>query len=38
MSVDEIIQPHQSRFFVAAALQALAGANRPRYRHDNLPQ
>jgi propionyl-CoA carboxylase beta chain len=38
MSVDEIIQPGQTRAVVAATLRALAGSNRPRFRHDNLPQ
>jgi propionyl-CoA carboxylase beta chain len=38
MSVDEIIQPSQTRAVVATTLHALAGANQPRFRHDNLPQ
>ena len=38
MSVDEIISPDQTRDVVAATLASLATANRPVFRHDNLPQ
>ncbi|HZB30342.1 MAG TPA: acyl-CoA carboxylase subunit beta [Streptosporangiaceae bacterium] len=38
LSVDEIIEPGRTRHVVAAALRSLAGAMRPRFRHDNLPQ
>jgi propionyl-CoA carboxylase beta chain len=38
LSVDEIIDPWQTRHVVAAALRSLAGALRPSFRHDNLPQ
>lgn len=38
MSVDEIVTPEETRTVVAATLCALEGANRPHYRHDNLPQ
>jgi propionyl-CoA carboxylase beta chain len=38
LSVDEIIEPERTRSVVAATLRQLAGANRPTFRHDNLPQ
>ena len=38
LSVDEIIAPEQTRHAVAGTLRMLAGAMRPRFRHDNLPQ
>ena len=38
LSVDEVIAPADTRRAVAATLQSLAGAVRPGYRHDNLPQ
>ena len=38
LSVDEIIEPCQTRAVVAAALDARRGALTPRFRHDNLPQ
>jgi acetyl-CoA carboxylase carboxyltransferase component len=38
LSVDEIIIPERTRSVVAATLRHLAGANRPGFRHDNLPQ
>jgi propionyl-CoA carboxylase beta chain len=38
LSVDEIITPSRTRAAVATSLRHLAGANRPIFRHDNLPQ
>lgn len=38
LSVDEIIEPADTRRVVAATLCSLEGANSPRFRHDNLPQ
>lgn len=38
LSVDEIVAPERTRAVVAAALRRLHGANRPGFRHDNLPQ
>lgn len=38
LSVDEIIPPEQTRYVVASTLRSLDGANRPHFRHDNLPQ
>lgn len=38
LSVDEIIPPEQTRHVVASTLRSLDGANRPQFRHDNLPQ
>jgi acetyl-CoA carboxylase carboxyltransferase component len=38
LSVDEIIAPEETRHAVAATLRSLAGALRPGFRHDNLPQ
>jgi propionyl-CoA carboxylase beta chain len=38
LAVDEIITPGETRQAVTAALRSLAGADRPRFRHDNLPQ
>lgn len=38
LSVDEIIPPGRTREVIATALRHLAGALRPRFRHDNLPQ
>jgi propionyl-CoA carboxylase beta chain len=38
LSIDEIIAPNETRAVVAATLRSLAGALRPEFRHDNLPQ
>ncbi|MBW3605455.1 MAG: acyl-CoA carboxylase subunit beta [Actinobacteria bacterium] len=38
LSVDEVIDPGQTRSRVAATLRALERSMRPGYRHDNLPQ
>jgi acetyl-CoA carboxylase carboxyltransferase component len=38
LSVDEIVSPDRTRPLVAATLRSLAGALRPAFRHDNLPQ
>ncbi len=38
LSVDEIIDPAETRAAVAGTLRSLRGARRPGYRHDNLPQ
>ena len=38
LSVDEIIPPQRTRHAVASVLNALDGASRPGFRHDNLPQ
>ncbi|MGH3824803.1 MAG: acyl-CoA carboxylase subunit beta [Pseudonocardiaceae bacterium] len=38
LSIDEVIAPSQTRPIVAATLRSLAGATRPGFRHDNLPQ
>lgn len=38
LSVDEIIAPEATREVVLGTLRALAGAQEPGYRHDNLPQ
>lgn len=38
LSIDEIIAPDETRQAVCAALRALVGAQRPHFRHDNLPQ
>lgn len=38
LSVDEVIDPSQTRARVAATLRALEPSMRPGYRHDNLPQ
>jgi propionyl-CoA carboxylase beta chain len=38
LSVDEVIEPDRTRHAVAATLRSLAGAARPAFRHDNLPQ
>ena len=38
LAVDEIILPGRTRQVVASTLRSLDGANRPRFRHDNLPQ
>lgn len=38
LSIDEVIEPDQTRHAVAATLRSLAGAMRPTFRHDNLPQ
>jgi hypothetical protein len=32
------VQPEDTRRFPAETLRAFAGANVPRFRHDNLPQ
>jgi propionyl-CoA carboxylase beta chain len=38
LSIDEVIEPDETRHVVAATLRSLAGATRPAFRHDNLPQ
>jgi propionyl-CoA carboxylase beta chain len=38
LSVDEVINPAETRDRVAAALRSLERSVRPGYRHDNLPQ
>ena len=38
LSIDEVITPAATRDVVVATLASLRGANRPQYRHDNLPQ
>jgi hypothetical protein len=38
LSIDEVITPDETRGIVAATLRSLAGALRPGFRHDNLPQ
>jgi propionyl-CoA carboxylase beta chain len=38
LSIDDIVQPEDTRRFLAETLRGLAGANAPRFRHDNLPQ
>jgi propionyl-CoA carboxylase beta chain len=38
LSIDEIIEPEDTRKVVAASLRSLAGAQQPGFRHDNLPQ
>jgi propionyl-CoA carboxylase beta chain len=38
LSVDEIIPPAATRGILVATLASLAGAVRPGFRHDNLPQ
>lgn len=38
LSVDDIVKPEDTRRFLAETLRGLAGANVPRFRHDNLPQ
>jgi propionyl-CoA carboxylase beta chain len=38
LSVDEVIDPRDTRRAVAATLRHLAGVRVPGYRHDNLPQ
>ncbi len=38
LSVDEIIPPERTRHVIASTLRSLNGANRPQFRHDNLPQ
>jgi propionyl-CoA carboxylase beta chain len=38
LSIDEVITPEQTRPAIAAILRSLAGALRPGFRHDNLPQ
>ncbi|HEV2347883.1 MAG TPA: acyl-CoA carboxylase subunit beta [Actinocrinis sp.] len=38
LSVDEVIEPEDTRRFLAETLRGLAGADVPRFRHDNLPQ
>jgi propionyl-CoA carboxylase beta chain len=38
MSVDEIIEPEQTRDVLGSVLATLHGAARPGFRHDNLPQ
>jgi acetyl-CoA carboxylase carboxyltransferase component len=37
-SIDDIVRPEDTRRFLARTLLGLAGANVPRFRHDNLPQ
>jgi propionyl-CoA carboxylase beta chain len=38
LSVDEVIEPEQTRGRVVATLRALERSRQPGYRHDNLPQ
>jgi propionyl-CoA carboxylase beta chain len=38
LSVEEIIQPAETREVVVETLRSLVGALVPGYRHDNLPQ
>ena len=38
LSVDEVIEPADTRHVVAATLRSLFGASRAEFRHDNLPQ
>lgn len=38
LSVDDIVNPEDTRRFLAETLRGLAGANVPCFRHDNLPQ
>ena len=38
LSVDEILQPEQTRDTLIRTLSALRGATQPGFRHDNLPQ
>ncbi|MGH8902627.1 MAG: acyl-CoA carboxylase subunit beta [Egibacteraceae bacterium] len=38
LSIDEVIAPEDTRAVIAATLRSLAGALRPTFRHDNLPQ
>ena len=38
LSIDEIVDPAETRTIVAASLRSLARALRPGFRHDNLPQ
>ncbi|MBV9162464.1 MAG: acyl-CoA carboxylase subunit beta [Pseudonocardiales bacterium] len=38
LSVDEIIDPAETRTVLAMTLRSLTGTLRPRFRHDNLPQ
>ncbi len=38
LSVDEVIEPGETRARVAATLRSLERSMRPGYRHDNLPQ
>ncbi|MGH8908090.1 MAG: acyl-CoA carboxylase subunit beta [Egibacteraceae bacterium] len=38
LSIDEVIAPADTREVIAATLRSLAGAQRPDFRHDNLPQ
>ncbi|CAN5219222.1 carboxyl transferase domain-containing protein [soil metagenome] len=37
-SIDEVVDPSQTRAVVAGTLRSLTGALRPGFRHDNLPQ
>ena len=38
LSIDEVIEPDETRAVVAATLASLRGAVQPQFRHDNLPQ
>ena len=38
LSIDEVIEPSQTRSVVGAVLRSLERAASPRFRHDNLPQ
>jgi propionyl-CoA carboxylase beta chain len=38
LSIDEVIDPSETRSVVAASLRSLDRARTPGYRHDNLPQ
>jgi propionyl-CoA carboxylase beta chain len=38
LSIDEIIDPRETRVVLLETMRGLGGARRPRFRHDNLPQ
>jgi propionyl-CoA carboxylase beta chain len=38
LSIDEVVEPQDTRDVLAATLASLRGAVQPRFRHDNLPQ
>ena len=38
LSIDEVVEPADTRRLLVATLASLQGANRPHFRHDNLPQ
>ncbi len=37
-SIDEIVEPHETRAALVALLRSLRGARQPGFVHDNLPQ